>query len=240
MSMRSGVSKMAAKNCEIIFNRTIELFRRNLWRKSSRNVVFIRNLSTPNVFAAMSLKQNRLKDENSSNSEHNLTTPFDTFINRNPKNPEYFGYNKQRGYSTQYKKRNFFKRLNLVLTNRHIKAYVEDQHGKILAKASTEEFDIRKHLFKANDVSAAMNIGHIIADRCLHAGLNRVSMYTTDIRKKEKFQEFRKAVTSRGIELTEPARVIPPQTFYTGISVKKKRKGIIGMKINNSTKRKFT
>ena len=102
---------MAAKNCEILFiNRTIELFRRNLWRKSSRNAEFIRNLSTPNVFAAKSLKQNRLKDENSSNSEHNLTTAFDTFVNRNPKNPEYFGYNKQRGYSTQYKKRNFFKR----------------------------------------------------------------------------------------------------------------------------------
>ena len=103
---------MAAKNCKILlFNRTIELFRRNLWRKSSRNVVFIRKLSTPNVFAATSLKQKRLKDENSSNLEHDLlTNPFDTFVNRNPKNPEYFGYNKQRGYSTQYKKRNFFKR----------------------------------------------------------------------------------------------------------------------------------
>ena len=77
-----------------------------------------------------------------------------------------------------------------MLTNRHVKAYVEDQNGNILAKASTEEFDIRKHLFKANDVSAAMNIGHIIADRCLCAGLNRVSMYTTDIRKKEKVIHF--------------------------------------------------
>jgi hypothetical protein len=68
-------------------------------------------------------------------------------------------------------------------------------------------------------------------------------------------------VTARGIELTEPARAVPPQTFYTGkyyvtklvccflshislfipgISVKRKRKGIIGMKINNSTKRKYT
>ena len=77
-------------------------------------------------------------------------------------------------------------RLNLVLSNRHVKAYVEDQNGNVLVKASTEEFDIRKHLYKANDVSAAMNIGHVIAERCLRGGLNRVSMYTTDIRKKEK------------------------------------------------------
>ena len=30
------------------------------------------------------------------------------------------------------------------------------------------------------------------------------------------YQEFRKAVTAGGLELTEPARVVPPQTFYTG------------------------
>ena len=74
----------------------------------------------------------------------------------------------------------------MVLSNRHVRAYVEDQDRNILVKASTEEFDIRKHLYKANDVSAAMNIGRVIADRCMRAGLNRVSMYTTDIRNKEK------------------------------------------------------
>ena len=73
-----------------------------------------------------------------------------------------------------------------MLSNRHVKTYVEDQNGNVLVKASTEEFDIRKHLYKANDVSAAMNIGRVMAERCLQAGLNRVSMYTTDVRKKEK------------------------------------------------------
>ena len=98
---------MAAKNCNILVNRTLELFRRNIWRSS----LFLRNISTANVLAATPLKQERLKGEKSSNFEHDLTTPSKTFVNRNPKNPEYFGYNKQRGYSTQYKKRNFFKRL---------------------------------------------------------------------------------------------------------------------------------
>ena len=89
----------------------------------------------------------------------------------------------------------FSPRLNLVLSNRHVKAYIEDQDGNILVKASTEEFDVRKHLYKANDVSAAMNIGRVIADRCLRAGLNRVSMYTTDIRKKEKVVYIRNVHT---------------------------------------------
>ncbi len=82
-----------------------------------------------------------------------------------------------------------------MLSNRHVKAYVEDQDGNILVKASTEEFDVRKHLYKANDVSATMNIGRVIADRCLRAGLNRVSMYTTDIRKKEKVVHIRNVQT---------------------------------------------
>lgn len=77
-------------------------------------------------------------------------------------------------------------RLNLLLSHRHVKAYVEDQKGNILVKASTAEFEIRQHLYKANDVSAATNIGRVIAERCICAGLNRVSMYTTDLRKKEK------------------------------------------------------
>lgn len=67
-----------------------------------------------------------------------------------------------------------------------MKAYVEDQNGNILVKASTEEFDIRKHLYKGNDVSAAVNIGRVLAERCQRAGLKQVSMYATDIRKKEK------------------------------------------------------
>ena len=79
-----------------------------------------------------------------------------------------------------------FFRLNLVISNRHTKAYVEDQDGNILVSASTEEFEITQELYKPNDVTAALNIGRIIAERCLQAGLNRVSMFTTDIRKKEK------------------------------------------------------
>ena len=101
---------MAAKNCKILLNRTFKLVSGNFCRNRSPNVVLLRNISTPNVFAATVRKQIREKDEKSSDFENDLTTPSGTFVNRNPKNPEYFGYNKQRGYSTQYKKRNFFKR----------------------------------------------------------------------------------------------------------------------------------
>lgn len=62
-------------------------------------------------------------------------------------------------------------------------------------------------------MSAALNIGRVIAERCLQAGLNRVSMYTTDIRKKEK-------VNKRCIYLITPLKfkfgivAIPQNTCY--------------------------
>ena len=86
-------------------------------------------------------------------------------------------------------------RLNLVISNRHVKAHIEDQDGQRLVSASTEEFEITRHLYKPNDVPAALNIGRVMAQRCLEAGINRVSMYTTDIRKKEKVKKGRNQVS---------------------------------------------
>lgn len=100
---------MAAKSCEILY-KTYDLFRRSLWRKSLLNSNFTTNSSTLNALARTAMKENQLKSEINTIFADNLTIPSLSFVNRNPKNPEYFGYNKQRGYSTQYKKRNFFRR----------------------------------------------------------------------------------------------------------------------------------
>lgn len=106
---------MSGKTFKILFGRSFELF----LQKPSINASFKRSKSAPNVFAAAALKQ-RCFEDNLPEAKRNLNFDFQhdklsgipsaTFVNRNPRNPEYFGYNKQRGYSTQYKKRNFFKR----------------------------------------------------------------------------------------------------------------------------------
>lgn len=53
-----------------------------------------------------------------------------------------------------------------------------------MVSASTEEFAIAKHLYRNTDVSAAENIGRILAHRMLETGLVAVfSAFTDEDRK---------------------------------------------------------
>ena len=46
--------------------------------------------------------------------------------------------------------------------------------GVVLVSASTAEFEITKHLHKTTDISAAKNLGRVLAQRCQEAGITRV------------------------------------------------------------------
>lgn len=63
----------------------------------------------------------------------------------------------------------------LELTNRHVSAYVNHNSGLKVAKASTKEFAISRHLYKTNDVAAAYNVGRVLADRCKETGIYRIT-----------------------------------------------------------------
>ena len=65
-------------------------------------------------------------------------------------------------------------RLMVAISNRHISAYVDHNNGTKVVEASTREFPISQYLYKTSDVSAAFNIGRVIAARCKEAGLRRV------------------------------------------------------------------
>ena len=68
----------------------------------------------------------------------------------------------------------FIHRLQFLITNRHTRAQVVHNSGLVLVSASTTEFEITRHLYKTTDVTAARNIGRVIAQRCLEAGIARV------------------------------------------------------------------
>lgn len=53
-------------------------------------------------------------------------------------------------------------------------AYVNHNNGSRVVEASTREFCIAKFLYKTSDVSAAANVGRVIAQRCKETGLYRV------------------------------------------------------------------
>ncbi|KAK3746279.1 hypothetical protein QZH41_016526 [Actinostola sp. cb2023] len=138
------------------------------------------------------------------------------FTNRNPRNVEYEGNNKPRGYGTQFTRKDFYNKLNLIISNRHIKAYIQHNSGTVLVSASTTEFSITKQLYKTTDTMAAMNIGRVLAHRCVEAGLNRVCWEPRWIDKhKKRVKAFTTAVQKGGLTLNEPKAVIPLKYFYS-------------------------
>ena len=62
----------------------------------------------------------------------------------------------------------------LDISSRHVSAYVNHNNGKKVVEASTKEFCISRHLYKTCDVTAAYNIGRVLADRCQTTGLSRM------------------------------------------------------------------
>ena len=80
----------------------------------------------------------------------------------------------------------FAPRLNLVISNNHTTAYVDHHTGEILVSASTQEFAIARHLSKNTDVTAAINVGRVIAERCKECGIDRVFWRMNHVKRKEK------------------------------------------------------
>ncbi|KAK2574111.1 39S ribosomal protein L18 [Acropora cervicornis] len=126
-------------------------FSRRIPILSSRNVC---------IPAARVLDKHSVKDDRI-NAKLPIVSEFE---NRNPRNPEYFGYNKPR--------EEFL--LKFIISNRHSRAEVVHNRGVVLASASTVDFEITRHLYKTTDISAARNLGRVLAQRCIEAGITRV------------------------------------------------------------------
>ena len=77
-------------------------------------------------------------------------------------------------------------RLMVDMSTRHISAYVNHNNGTKVVEASTKEFCITRHLYKSRVVSAAFNIGCVIAFRCKEAGLSRVMWQYSKDRKNDR------------------------------------------------------
>ena len=138
------------------------------------------------------------------------------YTNSNPRNEELLGWNKPSGFTTLYEKRNFHNKLNLDISHRHTKAFVENINGNIICYASTTEHYIAKRLHSTTDVSAAINIAQILAERLKQVGIERVHWFTFQNRTTEKMREFEGVLKNNGIILSEmPTRVLqgPSQTL---------------------------
>ncbi|ELU07075.1 hypothetical protein CAPTEDRAFT_182838, partial [Capitella teleta] len=100
------------------------------------------------------------------------------FINRNPRNLEQLSLaTKEEGWKFHFPSKQFFHKLHFDTTSKHTSAHIEHCSNGVVLSASTKEVAISKHLYSNADVCAAENVGRVLAQRCLEAGLTRISLH---------------------------------------------------------------
>ncbi|CAJ0968181.1 unnamed protein product [Ranitomeya imitator] len=62
--------------------------------------------------------------------------------------------------------------VRLERTAHHVTASVEHCSGNVVVSASTREWAVKKHLYSTKDAMACENIGRILSQRCLEAGIH--------------------------------------------------------------------
>ncbi|KAM7117914.1 large ribosomal subunit protein uL18m isoform X2 [Ciconia boyciana] len=141
-------------------------------------------------------------------SENEVVAP--DFTNRNPRNLEQLALaRKERGWKTTWPKREFWHRLRLERTQHYVEAFVERCNGDVVVSASTREWAIKRHLYSPKGVAACKNLGRVMAQRCLEAGINFVNFKAVIPweHRCDSIQEFEKAMEEGGVILREPRRI---------------------------------
>ncbi|EZA49632.1 hypothetical protein DMN91_006103 [Ooceraea biroi] len=93
-------------------------------------------------------------------------------INRNPRNLERLRIGrKPAGYGLNVPEHAYWHKLSVVRKPRHIIAEVRHFEFGPVVTASSAEWALRRQLYRGSDSSAYINIGRVLAQRCLEAGI---------------------------------------------------------------------
>ncbi|KAH8397015.1 hypothetical protein KR215_007606 [Drosophila sulfurigaster] len=139
-----------------------------------------------------------------------LTAPASdtTYVtNRNPRNLERLriAY-KPSGYHLEKPGRSYWHTLEINTSGRYVSADVKHFENGTILSASTSEWAIKQQLFKTNDTAAFVNLGHVLAQRCLHAGITEMTCNVEAVAG-SKLEKLLQAVQASGISFQEPARL---------------------------------
>lgn len=131
-------------------------------------------------------------------------------INRNPRNLERLRIaHKPNGYFLEKPGRSFWHKLELTVSGRYATAEVRHfQNGPVVG-ASTSEWAIKKHLYKTIDTPAFVNLGRVLAMRCLQSGITEMACNIEPVAG-GKVEKFLKTLEENGVKLQEPERYVAP------------------------------
>lgn len=139
-----------------------------------------------------------------------LTTPqadANFVINRNPRNLERLriAY-KPSGYHLEKPGRSYWHTLEINTSGRYVSADVKHFENGTILSASTSEWGIKQQLYKTNDTSAFVNLGRVLAQRCLQAGITEMTCNVQAV-SGSKLDKLLKVVQESGISFEEPTRL---------------------------------
>ncbi|XP_050430176.1 39S ribosomal protein L18, mitochondrial [Adelges cooleyi] len=140
--------------------------------------------------------------------------PFSKFVyNRNPRNLEKLriAY-KPAGYHLEKPGREFWNKLQISTSKRHVTASVLHHTGAIPILASTAEWAIRKQLYSTLDKTAYATIGKVLAQRCLESGIFEV-LNTYEPVPEGKVDTLLQNLLDGGVQLGESPRYKAPQPW---------------------------
>ncbi|KAH8275639.1 hypothetical protein KR026_011935 [Drosophila bipectinata] len=138
-----------------------------------------------------------------------LTTPQNTdyVVNRNPRNLERLriAY-KPGGYHLEKPGRSFWHTLEINTSGRYVSADVKHFENGIILSASTSEWAIKQQLYKTNDTAAFINLGRVLAHRCLQSGITEMTCNVEAV-PGSKLQKLLQTLQDNGVSFKEPARL---------------------------------
>ncbi|XP_031835033.1 mitochondrial ribosomal protein L18 [Nomia melanderi] len=126
--------------------------------------------------------------------------------NRNPRNLERLRIaRKPIGYALDKQGFSYWHKLVISSTQRYVTGEIHHFENGPVIRVSTKEWGLKKQLYSLNDSSAHINVGRVLAQRCLECGICEVFFDEENAVKSKDLllvEELKKA----GISLSEPYR----------------------------------
>ncbi|XP_008559585.1 39S ribosomal protein L18, mitochondrial [Microplitis demolitor] len=133
--------------------------------------------------------------------------------NRNPRNLEYLRIaHRPHGYHLEKVIPSFWHKLVLTRSAKYITFDVQHFENGVVVSASSQEWPIKKRLYRCQDSAAYINLGRILAQRCLESGILFIHA-DPELPECEKTNLALQELIKEGITLNEPLRYIHPNPW---------------------------
>lgn len=132
--------------------------------------------------------------------------------NRNPRNLERLRIAmKPSGYSLDQPGRNYWHKLEISVSSQYVTAKITHNNGFVFVTASTSEWAVKKHLYRATDLTSFVTVGKVLAQRCLECGLTEAYYDFQNTSKGPKVTALVEEIIKCGLTLTEPSIYVHPK-----------------------------